>query len=107
MSKENDKFVLQTRLFVIMRRVLTRVIDLEYFRTDYPYAAGIVQLAEDSGDADLIEVAGKLRQLMDIPVPQGTMSHATIETPPQPETRTAETEADPSTPVVRYVGALR
>ncbi len=67
MSKENDKFVLQTRLFVIMRRALTRVIDLEYLRTDRKYAEIILQLAEDSNDADLLDVVAKLRPLMDIP----------------------------------------
>lgn len=107
MSKENDKFVLQTRLFVIMRRVLTRVIDLEYLRTDAKYAEIILQLAEDSNDEDLLDVAAKLRPLMGLPA----KTPATEPAPPPETTRSRQPAArDPVTPEIsgqKYVGSLR
>lgn len=105
MSKENDKFVLQTRLFVIMRRALTRVIDLEYLRTDRKYAEIILQLAEDSNDEDLLDVVAKLRPLMGIP---GLKPIAVAAPPNQATTTVAGSGADPQPPAdKKYIGSLR
>ena len=65
MSKQHDLFVWKTRLFVVLKRVCTRVIDLEYFRVNQAYALEILQLAEDSGDEDLLNIAAHLRDLME------------------------------------------
>lgn len=105
MSKDSDKFVLQTRLFATMRRVLTRVIDIEYLRTDRAYADMILQLAEDSGDEELIVTANKLRQLMGVP------KAAILEVPrveaSEPPAPTRRPEPPASQPAARYVGSLR
>lgn len=102
MPRDNDKFVWQTRLFVVMRRVCTRVIDLEYFRTNTAYAMSILQLAEDSNDADLLEISARLRMLMNLPggrraAPEPT---APAVSPPPPA-------AAPAAPAARPVEAVR
>ncbi len=105
MSKENDKFVLQTRLFVIMRRALTRVIDLEYLRTDRKYAEIILQLAEDSDDEDLLDVVAKLRLLMGIP---GLKPAAAVTAPLTTPPAVSDSSSSPQPPTDnKYIGSLR
>lgn len=109
MSKENDKFVLQTRLFVIMRRALTRVIDLEYLRTDRKYAEIILQLAEDSNDEDLLDVVAKLRPLMGIPSLKAAAAVPVPKAEPAPAPASPVAASDKSTASgdKKYIGSLR
>lgn len=112
MSRESDQFVLQTRLFVIMRRELARVIDLEYLRRNRDYANEIMTLAEDSADPDLVDVGRKLRKIMGLPdyaTVQLTGETVAVAAPvPPPVVAMSQAVAAPAIPVQKtYVGSLR
>ncbi len=112
MSRESDQFVLQTRLFVIMRRELARVIDLEYLRRNREYATEIMTLAEDSADPDLVDVARKLRKIMELPAhPTAKRVAEEVELAPPPMAKVIPLppqDAPAAIPVQKtYVGSLR
>ena len=57
----DEEFVLQTRLYVVLRRASGRVIDLVWFRQNKDYANAVLDFAETVSDREVRETARKLR----------------------------------------------
>ncbi|MFZ5583671.1 MAG: hypothetical protein ACOZCK_13530 [Pseudomonadota bacterium] len=64
MSSDSEIFALIGRIHVLMRRSLNRITDVDYMKENKEYARAIVALAEGSGQEELAQLAGKLRQAM-------------------------------------------
>lgn len=69
MAVDPTVFILQTQVYAGVRRVLSRVIDVEYLNESREYAHTILSLAEKSGDHALVKLCADLRTLMKWPVP--------------------------------------
>lgn len=102
MSRESDVFVLQTRFFVTMRRVLVRVIDLEYMRENPAYAHSVLRAAEGAPDEELRDLAARLRQLMGLTPPSDP---APGDAPAPTSAATPTSKSVPS--LERYIGGIR
>lgn len=72
MSSDSELFALVGRIHVLMRRSLNRITDVDYLRENKDYARTIAALAEGSGNEELAQLAGRLRQMLALdPQPQG------------------------------------
>lgn len=66
MASESEIFALLGRIHVLMRRTLNRITDVDYLRVNKDYARLVADLAQGSGHEELVELAGRLRQAMDL-----------------------------------------
>lgn len=66
MESDSVLYGLLGRIHLLMRRVTNRITDVEYMRTNKDYAREIVRLADASGHDELRELAGRLRDAMDL-----------------------------------------
>ena len=69
MAGDPAVFILQTQVYAGVRRLLSRVIDVEYLDESREYAHTIPSLAEKSGGHALVKLCADLRTLMKWPVP--------------------------------------
>lgn len=60
-AQVDEEFVLQTRLYVVLRRASGRVIDLVWFRQNKEYANAVLDFAETVSDREVRDTARKLR----------------------------------------------
>jgi len=57
-------FSLATQIYVRLRRVTGRVIDASYLVENRDYAQYVINLALETGDAELTEYVARLRSMM-------------------------------------------
>jgi hypothetical protein len=60
---ENQAFSLMGRLHVVLRRETGRITDVEYMRIDPAYCRHLIQLAAQTGHADLEKIAERLFEI--------------------------------------------
>ncbi len=87
--QELSQFGLETRLFVLMKRVTARSIDLDYFRRSADYRADVLAHAATVPDDELRAL---MRRLQPEPAPAAPTRVAPVSTP---------------VPDKRYVATLR
>lgn len=96
---DNDKFALATQIFVRLRRVSGRTVDVIWMVGNGEYAAEILRLARDSGDDELARLADRFAGLA------GSSAAVPAAAPVRPTrapSPSAESDADK-----HYIGTLR
>ncbi len=114
---DSDKTAVAAHLYVTMRRVANRVIDVEWMSKNEEYAKEILSLARQQGAEDLTHYADLYEGLM---FGRGSAGVATApvavapkpitpEPPPKPryEEPTDDDDGGGPPPPSRYVGSLR
>lgn len=119
---ENQAFSLMGRLHVVLRREAGRITDVEYMRIDPAYCRHLIQIALQSGHADLEKIGERLDAiyfgedgLFVVAPPRppllarlGTgMPSAPAKAPVPSAVGPAETPAAPPDSNQHYVGRLR
>ena len=97
-------FILQTQLYAGVRRVMSRIINVEYLNEGREYAHTILSLAEKSGDQALVKLSADLRTLMQLPVPAQVKKASSRNEPILDKPVSEEEKTSPPRP---YIGSLR
>lgn len=107
MESDTVIYGLLGRIHLLMRRIANRITDVEYMRVNPDYAREIVRIGEATGNPEMLELCGRLRQAMvlDPPAveetaPSGGMLAGMLE-------RMRAVRPNATHPVERYVGSLR
>lgn len=96
-SLNRATFALQSRLFVAMKRA-GRVIDLVWLQHNAEYARAVLATADAMGDAEVREIATRLRQLLADYLAQGSTRPAALRSAPPPTAPTATPTPAPPGP---------
>jgi hypothetical protein len=62
-TQENEAFALMSRLHVVLRREVSRVIDIKYMAINPEYCRNVLEFARDLGRSDIDTLADKLEYL--------------------------------------------
>lgn len=103
MDTDSHIYGLLGRVHVLMRRVLNRITDVEYMRSNADYAREIVRIAMATDNAELHELCAKLRLAMELDGP-------VVEAPKEKSfsfSFGARKEPPPEEGDERYIGSLR
>jgi len=116
---DSDKTAVAAHLYVTMRRVANRVIDVEWMSKNEEYAREILSLARQQGAEDLTHYADLYEGLMfgrassssssvaAAPVVAAPKPIVAPEPPPKPRYEGPNDDDDGSPPPSRYIGSLR
>ncbi|MCB6182860.1 hypothetical protein LIN78_04760 [Leeia sp. TBRC 13508] len=91
---ENEAFGMYSKLYVLMRRVLTRSIDVQYLSQDKNYLAYVLKEALSAEDEDLQKLAAEIEAIC-FPKTENNV------------TAINEAREKRSAPEARYTGSLR
>jgi len=95
---DSELFSLATQIFVRLRRHSGRTVDVIWLASNADYAAEVLRLAHDSGDADLAKIADRFAAaLHDSSRPTSTTAPAPARTAP----------GTPDEVKAQYIGTLR
>lgn len=107
MESDTVIYGLLGRIHLLMRRVSNRITDVEYMRVNKDYAREIVRLAQESGNAELADLAVRLTTAMELDgravdgeVENDRVARGLLE-------RLRSSRPNATHPTERYVGSLR
>lgn len=111
--RETEKTAIAAHLYVSMRRVANRVIDIEWLGRNAEYAQAILQLAREQGVEELARYADRYEALMTgkaVTPPAQARQEAPVRAPESAGPAPAqEGEGEPAHDIApdRYIGSLR
>lgn len=65
-QQQNEAFSVATLLYTRLRKVISRVIDVMYLIENKDYARYILNLAEQTNDAELLKYANRLNEILQL-----------------------------------------
>lgn len=110
-----EAFAIATQIYVRLRRVCGRVIDVMYLVNNKDYAKHIVDIALSTEDEELEKQVARLRPLIDLyPEPAVVIEESKVETKKQKEVQQETYSMDVTAEEIyqaqvhhHYIGALR
>lgn len=110
-----EAFAIATQMYVRLRRVCGRVIDVMYLVNNKDYAKHIVEIALSTEDEELEKQVTRLRPLIDLyPEPAVVIEESKVETKKQKEVQQETYSMDVTAEEIyqaqvhhHYIGALR